>query len=211
MTQLQITSNKTTDNASVTVTATQSSPQIGQTSKVYQSFDISLGGIDDTEIINVTINFKINKTWIDINDRDPLNVTLYRNIGTNSSPSWNPLSTSLTTEDSAYYYYITVSPGFSGYAVIVGLSSCNSNEFRCLADKVQQCTNNSWDTTETCEFGCSNGKCSEQENGFLSSIKNFFTENLIYYAIVIVIIGGILAVIYFVSRKIRRVNSEKAE
>ena len=64
---------------------------------------------------------------------------------------------------------------------------------------------------ENAVTGCSNGKCSEQENGFLSSIKNFFTENLIYYAIVIVIIGGILAVIYFVSRKIRRVNSEKAE
>jgi PGF-pre-PGF domain-containing protein len=204
VTQLQITSNKTTENASVTVTSTQSAPQIDQTSKIYQSFDITLGGIDDIEIINVSINFKINKTWIDVNDRDPLNVTLYRNTGTNVSPIWIALPTGLTTEDYQYYYYLTNSPGFSGYAVVVGTSTCTSGEEpRCLTNNVQQCTNNSWVTTETCKIGCSEGKCTNT-NGTLDQIKSLSGKNIFYFVIVLIIVIGIIAAIYFNIKRARK-------
>lgn len=209
VTQLQITSNKTTENASVTVTSTQSAPQVDQTSKIYQSFDISLGGIDDTEIINVTINFKINKTWIDTNNRDPLNVTLYRNIGTNVSPEWTALATNLTRDDSQYYYYFTNSPGFSGYAVVVGTSLCNSGEFRCLANNIQQCgDDNTWKTTEACEFSCSEGKCTNENGGTLNKVKNFFAGNTIYYGLVFIMIIGIVAVIYFAAKRKKENQSQ---
>jgi len=206
VTQLQITSNKTTENASVTVTATQSAPQIDSASKIYQSFDISLGGIDDTEIINVTINFKINRTWIDTNNRDPLNVTLYRNTGTNSSPIWNPLSTNLTREDSQYYYYFTDSPGFSLYSIVVGISACDSGELRCLADNIQQCgDDNTWKTKESCEFGCSNGKCVNKAG---NSVKNIFGGNVFYYILVVVIILVIILIAYFGIKRLRKNQSQ---
>ena len=203
ITQLQITSNTTTTNASVTVTPTNSTPPVRSSSQVYQSFDISLGGLDDTQIINVTINFKINKSWIEDHERDPLNVSLYRNTGTETVPVWNELETSLSREDFQYYYYQTVSPGFSGYAVVVGPSVCDSGEFRCLSDNVQKCgENNIWTTTETCELGCSNGQC--RSNSILGG-------HILYFILVGVIVVLILVVVYLGVKRVKRKNKDKEQ
>lgn len=69
--------------------------------------------IADADIEKVTINFKLEKTWISANSINESTVALYRYAG----DKWNKLETAKTTEDGAYIYYEAVSPGLSVFAV----------------------------------------------------------------------------------------------
>lgn len=126
LTQLYVTTDYTISNVSVNVsqvdTVSSSSIQANTFGVSYQSFEIIPLGINDSSIRNTTINFRVNSSWIFSNHLNSLNVILFRNSGT----GWTPLQTVMNSNDSNYYYYTAVSPGFSSYTIFAPLISQTS-------------------------------------------------------------------------------------
>jgi PGF-pre-PGF domain-containing protein len=81
----------------------------------YQGFRVDTSGVTDSNIANVTIEFKVNKLWLAGKNGTAGGIGLYRKP--DSSSQWNSLITTLTSQDSVYYYFTSVSPGFSTFAV----------------------------------------------------------------------------------------------
>ena len=197
ITQVQIVSNQNSSNASITVSPSSVPSQISVGGQTYQTFQITLGGLEEASIINVSIDFKINKSWMENSSKDPANVTLFRNTGTDSTPIWTGLLTNLTSQDSDYYYYQSISPGFSTYAVVVGNSSCITGQSRCLANDMQECgINQKWTTIKTCSNGCNFDRC-------LGEVSSLLSGNNVYYfsAAFILIIGGVVFFIIYRHHK----------
>jgi len=196
LTQLNMVTKNNITNARVTVfrvneTSSTATITIGgknlTSGKAYQAFQINPSGFNDSDISNVTIYFKVNKTWVSDNGLDANNITLYRNPG---NGTWTALTTTLNTSDSDYYYFYAVSPGFSIYIIFVsspyvppstnptspsggaggggGIASNSTNETCtdgqkiCTDGNVQICVLGTYTNFKTCEFGCSNGECQTQ-------------------------------------------------
>jgi PGF-pre-PGF domain-containing protein len=203
ITQVQIVSSQNSSNASITVSPSSIPSQAAIGGETYQTFQITLGGLEEANIINVSIAFKVNKSWMDVNGKDPANVTLFRNTGTDSTPIWTGLLTNLTSQDSDYYYYQSISPGFSTYAVVVGNSSCITGQSRCLVNDLQECNlNQTWATINTCQNGCNLGRCTGT-----FSIKDLVTgTNVYYFSIGLVVIMG--AIVFFIVYRHHKKNSK---
>ena len=90
----------------------------------YQAFRIETSGVTNSNIANVTIEFKVNKAWLASKNGTVSGIGLYRRPDTSSE--WNNLVTSLTSQDSTYYYFTSVSPGFSTFAVF--FKACEGSE-----------------------------------------------------------------------------------
>ena len=90
----------------------------------YQAFRVDTSGVTSSNIANVTIEFKVNKAWLASKNGTFNGVKLYRRPDTSSQ--WNNLGTFLTSEDSQYYYFTSVSPGFSTFAVF--FKPCQGSE-----------------------------------------------------------------------------------
>jgi hypothetical protein len=176
--------------------------------KLYQAFEIE-PGINNSDIINATLNFKINRTWLAENNitfhykgskfwliqNDIVgNIILYRHpTGANS---WMPLTTSFLSEDNQSYHFSAYSKGFSTFAIFFNKYDCMPNSARCDGNDVQLCLGNStWLVTETCSDVCNNGRCQSV----------FFKSNQ-FYTILITVISGIIAivVIVLISKKVKK-------
>lgn len=84
--------------------------------KVYKNFNIWVGSggvITPDTIGNASIEFKVDKTWVQNNNIDLSAVTLNRY----SDGSWNALPTTLVKEDGAFYYFKAQTPGFSPFSI----------------------------------------------------------------------------------------------
>jgi len=81
----------------------------------YQAFRVDTSGVTSSNIANVTIEFKVNKAWLASKAGTSGGIKLYRRPDTSSQ--WGNLGTSMTDQDSQYYYFTSVSPGFSTFAV----------------------------------------------------------------------------------------------
>ena len=138
---------------------------------VYQAFDIVGTNLNSTDM-TATIQFRVNKTWITQNGVNPTRLRLYRQP--TGSTTWGRLTTTQVGQDANYYYYSAVTPGFSTFVVFFNLDECTTGAVRCLENQVQSCdSDNNWTLTQTCEFGCNNGKCESQ----ISILKKpFFME-----------------------------------
>lgn len=84
---------------------------------VYKNLNIWVGDSKfPSDMINdIVIKFKVEKAWILSRDIHPESVELYRY----SNGEWNSLKTSMTGEDSEYFYYESKAPGFSPFAIVV--------------------------------------------------------------------------------------------
>jgi PGF-pre-PGF domain-containing protein len=87
-----------------------------QLSSCYGYYELERINIDGT--LNTTINFKVNKSWIESNGYDANKVSLNR-----YHDRWVKLPTNLTGENSANYYYQAITPGFSLFAIIAEKAS----------------------------------------------------------------------------------------
>jgi len=83
------------------------------TGKVYQHIQINKEGIEDINIENITINFKVNKTWVYNKNFSSDNIYLNRYF----EDDWEKLSTNFTEEDNDYYFYEAETSGFSFFAI----------------------------------------------------------------------------------------------
>ena len=180
---------------------------------MYQAFEVE-PGISNLDILNATLNFRINKTWLAQNNitfhlkeqgfwlvqNDIVgNIILYRNPeGVNA---WLPLTTSFLSEDKQYYHFSSYSQGFSTFAIFFNKYDCLPNSARCSDNEVQLCLGNStWLVTDHCADTCDNGKCT----------ISFYKSDQFKFLSVIVIIAIIsIVVILFVYRRRKKKGKNK--
>ncbi|VVB83305.1 Periplasmic copper-binding protein (NosD) [uncultured archaeon] len=81
----------------------------------YQSFRINTSGVDHSNIANATIQFKVNKLWLTYQNGTINGVNLYRR--TDTSSQWSSLTTTFEKEDNEFYYFNSLTPGFSTFAI----------------------------------------------------------------------------------------------
>ncbi|VVB84120.1 Outer membrane protein assembly factor BamB [uncultured archaeon] len=175
--------------------------KLPSTGKIYQSFEI-ISGINNSNIANAIINFKINKTWLSDNnlhlnilgnntvvmqDNQSLwNITLYRKES--GETNYMPLITTFAMQDNQYYYFKALTPGFSTFVVFLSKTECAPNTRRCFNNQVQLCLGNStWLVTEQCKNSCENAECSKMK------MNSIFSYTIILSGIS----STIVLVIYF--------------
>lgn len=78
---------------------------------VYQHLEISLdkGAVEDVQ--QATLNFNVEKSWIDNNNINEVVLMRYNN-------GWQELATQFVSSDADYSYYTATTPGFSYFAVV---------------------------------------------------------------------------------------------
>ncbi len=81
--------------------------------EVLRYLNVEHTNIEDADIDNVTIKFKVEKTWTTEKNIDPAAVALNRY----SEDTWNALPTTKTGEDTTYVYYSAESPGLSVFGI----------------------------------------------------------------------------------------------
>jgi len=161
--------------------------------KLYQAFNVTAKGITNDKIRNVTIYFKVNKTWLFQNNGTSSDIRLHRKE--NSSARWEVLLTNLKSQDDNYYYFSALSPGFSTFVIFYGRYDCQSGIIRCYSGQTQLCLGNStWLITEKCKFGCEDGKC----------IKTAPQSTIIYTLMIAVVSVAIIITSYFLLIRIRK-------
>ena len=82
----------------------------------YKNFNIWVGSggvITSKTIDNASIDFKVEKVWVQNNNIDLSTITLNRYSG----GSWNALPTTLVKEEGAFYYFKAKTPGFSPFSI----------------------------------------------------------------------------------------------
>ena len=67
---------------------------------VYKYLELRKYSFNNSELINATIDFKVDKSWMDSNKMDESKVSMFRYV----SGSWQELDTKLTKNDTKYYY-----------------------------------------------------------------------------------------------------------
>ena len=165
--------------------------QIGISGILYQAFNITAKGITNDKIRNVTLEFKVNKTWLSQNNGTSSDIRLHRKA--NSSARWEVLLTTLENQDNSYYYFSSLSPGFSTFVVFFGKYECQPGANRCYNEQSQLCLGNStWLITEKCKFGCENGKC----------IKTAPQSVIVYTLMIAIVSVGIIITSYLILAKI---------
>ncbi len=126
---------------------------------VSEYFEITKNNIDNSNFINSTINFYLNRDWVTSNSISKHDVSLYRS----HNGFWNELETKLLKEDSNRFYYQAVSPGFSYFAISITPSPIGSTTTTTLPIEIQSSVNinlcgdlicNGNETFESCSSDC---------------------------------------------------------
>jgi PGF-pre-PGF domain-containing protein len=99
-----------------------SSKHIAPSGTAYQYINISKEGITDSDISNIRIKFRVEKSWINSNNIDESSINLYT-----YTDKWMDEETEfLTKEDNTYYYYESSVSKF-GYFLISGKTKRSEN------------------------------------------------------------------------------------
>ncbi|MDO8528574.1 MAG: PGF-pre-PGF domain-containing protein [Nanoarchaeota archaeon] len=166
----------------------------GRRGESYEAYNINFTG-NNSDIANVTIGFRVNKTWLIKTGFTTSNIALYREL-TNST-RWKTLATTFLSEDLVYYYFSAVSPGFSKFLIFIGEDECIPAEKRCVENEVQFCLGNKkWLVSEVCDYKCVNGACVEK--GLQVNLNP-----LVVYPIIGIVVVGIL-ISFLVQRMPKR-------
>ena len=83
--------------------------------KTYSYFNISAENLEDKDIEKATIQFKVEKFWLDKNNIDVDTIKLNRY--SESEGKWRALATVRVDEDGMYFYFEAESSGFSTFAI----------------------------------------------------------------------------------------------
>jgi PGF-pre-PGF domain-containing protein len=159
----------------------------------YQAFSVTPKEIENEKLNNVTLEFRVNKTWLAEQNYSYDNIALYR-IENETSP-WQKLPTVSIENNTDYYYFTAVSPGFSTFVIVANEKAlaCTSLQTRCFNNEVQTCDENSeWVTQEVCFETCYNGQCLIGQR-----------EKILFYSLIIFLASGILIAGYLLFRKVK--------
>ncbi len=116
ITGITITTNSDASKVSISVSEIDVSSadiEISSNGLVYKAFQIIPEGINDSQIENASISFKVDKNWVQENNMDTSTIKLYRKNG-----EWASLPTTFVSQDADYFYYNGISKGFSDYAIV---------------------------------------------------------------------------------------------
>ncbi|WP_440946860.1 PGF-pre-PGF domain-containing protein [Methanosarcina sp. T3] len=86
--------------------------------EVYKSFNVWVGNSgygDSDNILNASINFKVNNAWIQENDINQSSIVLYKYD--DESKKWIELPVTLTGEDGDYLYFTAETPGYYSFVI----------------------------------------------------------------------------------------------
>ncbi|MFH0711168.1 MAG: PGF-pre-PGF domain-containing protein [Candidatus Aenigmatarchaeota archaeon] len=101
-------------NAKVSVSKGSCGDEAGSISgSVYQFLCIEKENIQNADIKEVKILFKIEKSWIDKNEISLSSISLYRYAN-----GWNELSTDIMNEDTNYIYFEAKTYGLSTFSIV---------------------------------------------------------------------------------------------
>lgn len=116
ITRIIINANNTIRNAEVTIHQIEKPANITNVSGIsYRYFNITTTNLTAADITNATIEFKVNKTWINESNIDETTIKLNRYSDINNN--WSALPTSKVEEDNTSLYFESETPGFSLFAV----------------------------------------------------------------------------------------------
>jgi PGF-pre-PGF domain-containing protein len=199
LTGIAITADKNITGVSLIITEEKNLPNDAENGLPlglsYQSFEINLTKVNSSDITSATINFKVNKTWMTRQNATTKDITLYRKSA--NETLWNPLNTNFLSEDSKYYYFNALTPGFSTFLIFLYQPQCVLNTKRCSGNQTQLCSEDStWVNEENCPNGCENGEC-------LAS-KSSTNPSIIFIAIVVIVILLILVAGYILFKKLSK-------
>ena len=165
-----INTNTNVSNVSLTVSrkANQSLPLTFPSGLLYQAFKINTT-VSNDHLNNVTLDFRVSKTWLSQQNYTYNDVLLYRIPDQDSL--WQALATKSIREDNDYYYFTSLSPGFSTFIIFVGITECTAQQTRCFNNILQSCAENrSWTVEQACTYACQNSKCINSIFGINPSI-----------------------------------------
>ena len=117
ITKIVINANNTIRNAEVTIQKIEKLANITNVSGIsYRYFNITTTNLTAADITNATIEFKVNKTWINKSNVDETTIKLNRYSDINNN--WSALPTSkINKEDNTSLYFEAETPGFSLFAI----------------------------------------------------------------------------------------------
>jgi PGF-pre-PGF domain-containing protein len=115
MTEISITVKNRAVSVSITIEKLDQKPAdvaVDVAGKSYRYIKITKENLDDENIQEGKIKFKVEKSWINANSINVATIALYRYANT-----WNKLDTAKLSEDSSYVYFEATTPGFSYFAI----------------------------------------------------------------------------------------------
>jgi len=199
----------TTENvSSVSITVTEvprarvADFEIGISTRViYQALNISVSGLNNNQIANATVNFRVNISWVEYQrTATEEDVLLFRR--NEVTRRWEALNTTYLYNDSQFYYYTAITPGFSTFLIYFGKYECNPGDRRCYNRESQLCLGNAtWLITEKCGYNCNEkGECIENP---------FPLTKVIYIGVIIGVVAAMIVTFYLVIKKISRKGKSK--
>jgi PGF-pre-PGF domain-containing protein len=161
-------------------------------SQTYESFKVNTS-ISDSDIKNITFNFKISKAWMSALGWVVQDVNFYR--GGHTSGVWDALLVNFIGQDTNYYYFSALSPGFSTFVIFMGKYECSPGDKRCFNNEAQFCLGNStWLVTDNCQNGCKDAKCQP------ASIQSLF----LYSGVIAAVSIAITVTFYVIFKNFRK-------
>ncbi len=114
VTQITLNANGTIRNASIMIQPLGKTAFIVNVSGIpYCYFNITTTNLTDADIAQATVEFKVNKSWLNASNIDEATITLSRC----SDNHWNALPTVKIGEDNTSLYFKAVTQGFSSFAI----------------------------------------------------------------------------------------------
>ncbi|MBI2549089.1 PGF-pre-PGF domain-containing protein [Candidatus Woesearchaeota archaeon] len=115
VTQLEFTLLENKTNVSVKIAKLSSAPTTLLPSErvVYQYVEVTPSNIEEGQLTNAKIRFKVNLSWLSEKNILENDVLLLRY----ANDVWNELPTNKTGSDTSYVYYEAETPGFSYFAI----------------------------------------------------------------------------------------------
>jgi len=115
VTSLDINVNKELANVKVSVEYLEEVDNVPE-GEVYKFFSIGLINFDDSDVKDGVIEFTVDTSWVSEKGYGSSDIVLMRH-----GSSWEELDTSYLRKENDSYYYESVSPGFSNFAIVVPL------------------------------------------------------------------------------------------
>ncbi len=116
VTDVSIKVKNAVSNVQVTITKTDTAPTtiaIAAPGQTYAYLNIEKTNIQDSDISQVKIKFKVEKSWINANNINSNTIALQRY----TNGGWTKLTTNKISEDTNFIYFETESPGLSVFAI----------------------------------------------------------------------------------------------
>lgn len=114
LTKISFVAKSTKNNVEISVTKLQDEPDVGTPDNtVYQYIYINKENIEDENLSDLRVRFRIEKKWLNSNNADYEDVRLLRF----QDDEWKELSPLMTSTDELYYHFSVDLPGLSYFAI----------------------------------------------------------------------------------------------